>query len=99
MSFKSIILRAAMLTLAGLVVAGCGASLIPTAEEQSDDHQASPLSPLSTASPLSPLSTASPLPMVTETPALASIPVSTAEPLELIVLHTNDNWGETEPCG
>jgi hypothetical protein len=20
-------------------------------------------------------------------------------PLELVVLHTNDNWGETEPCG
>jgi ABC-type glycerol-3-phosphate transport system substrate-binding protein len=19
--------------------------------------------------------------------------------LELVVLHTNDNWGETEPCG
>ena len=20
-------------------------------------------------------------------------------PLELVVLHTNDNWGETDPCG
>ncbi|NIV32644.1 MAG: hypothetical protein GWN58_25330 [Anaerolineae bacterium] len=20
-------------------------------------------------------------------------------PLDLVVLHTNDNWGETEPCG
>lgn len=21
------------------------------------------------------------------------------EPIELVVLHTNDNWGETKPCG
>ena len=21
------------------------------------------------------------------------------ESLQLVVLHTNDNWGETEPCG
>jgi len=24
---------------------------------------------------------------------------STPEPIDLVVLHTNDNWGETEPCG
>jgi hypothetical protein len=24
---------------------------------------------------------------------------SSLEPIELVVLHTNDNWGETEPCG
>ena len=23
----------------------------------------------------------------------------TLAPLDLVVLHTNDNWGETEPCG
>ena len=23
----------------------------------------------------------------------------TPGPLDLVVLHTNDNWGETEPCG
>lgn len=23
----------------------------------------------------------------------------TPSPLDLVVLHTNDNWGETEPCG
>ena len=23
----------------------------------------------------------------------------TPAPLDLVVLHTNDNWGETEPCG
>lgn len=21
------------------------------------------------------------------------------EPLDIVLLHTNDNWGETEPCG
>ena len=24
---------------------------------------------------------------------------STLEPIDLVVLHTNDDWGETEPCG
>ena len=23
----------------------------------------------------------------------------TPAPIDLVVLHTNDNWGETEPCG
>ena len=23
----------------------------------------------------------------------------TPSPLDLVVLHTNDKWGETEPCG
>ena len=35
----------------------------------------------------------SPLPVPTALPAV------TPEPISLIVLHTNDNWGETEPCG
>jgi hypothetical protein len=39
----------------------------------------------------SPLAQLSPLPTPSNEPAQAS--------LELVVLHTNDNWGETEPCG
>lgn len=27
------------------------------------------------------------------------LPAPTARPMGLVVLHTNDNWGETEPCG
>jgi hypothetical protein len=26
-------------------------------------------------------------------------PATTLEPSQLLILHTNDNWGETEPCG
>lgn len=26
-------------------------------------------------------------------------PTATPAPLQLVILHTNDNWGETEPCG
>lgn len=28
-----------------------------------------------------------------------STPNDRRESIELVVLHTNDNWGETEPCG
>jgi hypothetical protein len=47
----------------------------------------------------SPLAHDSPLssPLATPTASLASTRVRA--PLELTVLHTNDNWGETEPCG
>jgi 2',3'-cyclic-nucleotide 2'-phosphodiesterase (5'-nucleotidase family) len=48
------------------------------------DSQVSPLAP---ASPLLPTVTMAP----TATPAPA--------PIQLTILHTNDNWGETEPCG
>jgi hypothetical protein len=28
-----------------------------------------------------------------------AVPAAGKAPLALVVLHTNDNWGETEPCG
>lgn len=37
----------------------------------------------------------SPLPTASPGPAQDAA----GEPIELTVLHTNDNWGETEPCG
>jgi len=40
---------------------------------------------------------ASPLAQVSPLPTPRSAPAR--EPLDLVVLHTNDNWGETEPCG
>ena len=45
----------------------------------------------------------SPLPTVGLAADVAASPLPTAragrEPLRLVVLHSNDNWGETEPCG
>jgi hypothetical protein len=45
----------------------------------------------------SPLSQVSPLTAeaLAPTPTLAPTP----GPIQLTILHTNDNWGETEPCG
>lgn len=54
----------------------------------------SSVSPLATGS-ASPLPTASAVPTETVIPS----PTPTREPVQLVVLHTNDNWGETEPCG
>lgn len=35
-----------------------------------------------------------------ETMSLPELTVHpTPAPIDLVVLHTNDNWGETEPCG
>jgi hypothetical protein len=73
----------ACLLALGLLAAACG-TVTPTAGVQT-----------------SPLAANSPLPSATAAPILP--PTSTAAPLPapatLVVLHTNDNWGETEPCG
>lgn len=87
---KRLMLRMAGLMVIGLVIMGCGSALTPTGEELADGHQVSPLSPVSQLPP----------PLVdTEIPPPTSVPTPTIAPLQLIVLHTNDNWGETEPCG
>ena len=39
--------------------------------------------------------TKTPTPIPTPTPA----PTPTPQPIELTVLHTNDTWGYSEPCG
>lgn len=76
----------------------------PTAE--SDVYQ----SPLSQHSPL-PTATAVPtagtVPTATAAPADTAPPTTMPTPTprlapnagQLVLLHTNDNWGETEPCG
>jgi len=68
-----------------------------------------PPSPLEQESPLStplpePVATATALPKPAKPTAQASPAVTgaaraAAAPVQLVVLHTNDNWGETEPCG
>lgn len=49
---------------------------------------------------ISPLAQVSPLPAPTFTPTVLPTPTFAAtKPMQLVVLHTNDNWGATEPCG
>jgi hypothetical protein len=70
-----------------LLVAGC-VGMGPEADRQT--------SPLAQTSP-------SPLPTLTSravpTPAATATVGEIPAPSQLVVLHTNDNWGETEPCG
>ena len=49
------------------------------------------------SSSLLPTRTALPIPTLTPIPTATAIP--TQERIQLVLLHTNDNWGETEPCG
>jgi hypothetical protein len=39
------------------------------------------------------------LPTKTALPIRTLTPIPTREPIQLVLLHTNDDWGETEPCG
>lgn len=77
--------------LLGLVlVVGCGAGALPADDGKTPEHSVSPLPAVSQVSPLS---------LETESLARSPMPTPTPESLQLVVLHTNDNWGETEPCG
>jgi hypothetical protein len=87
---RRLILRVAGLMAIGLVIVGCGSAPTPIGEELAADHQISPLSPISQLSPIV---------VDTEAPPPTSAPMPTSKPVQLTVLHTNDNWGETEPCG
>jgi hypothetical protein len=52
-------------------------------------------SPVSPTQPVLPVATSTAVPTSTSVPT----PTPTAEPVQVVILHTNDNWGETEPCG
>ena len=82
------VMALATLLLLGLALAACGAP-VPTADSPSAPTAGSPPTPVA----------ASPLPTPTEPPTVAPLPSPTAAPFQLVILHTNDNWGETEPCG
>jgi hypothetical protein len=83
MSLFRFVLYLVLLEAVSLFVVACG-TVTPE-----PDVQASPLS----TSTLMPMNSPGPTPSLTTTP--------TVEPtlMQLLVLHTNDNWGETEPCG
>jgi hypothetical protein len=81
--------------LAGLLVL----SLVVTACEMETPGAGVQNSPLAVDSPLPGAAIQAPLAttvMPTPTAAAAVLPPT---PIQLVVLHTNDNWGETEPCG
>jgi hypothetical protein len=99
-------LMAVGLLVVGLVLVGCGASTetSPTAVTQNTASPTDGLEGESLQSPLSqhsPLATATPFLAVSLAPAQTPVPTHQpmALPGQLVVLHTNDNWGETEPCG
>jgi hypothetical protein len=89
--------------LALLLVTGCGPE---TKQSLPMTGVTSALAPGAEAGVTpAPLPVASAVPETTADPAadVATSPLPTAgagrSPLPLVVLHTNDNWGETEPCG
>jgi hypothetical protein len=53
--------------------------------------------PSPTAAPSPRPTVAAPRPAPTIKPT--SVPTDGAPGVPLLILHTNDNWGETEPCG
>jgi 2',3'-cyclic-nucleotide 2'-phosphodiesterase (5'-nucleotidase family) len=72
------------------LVAGCGGAT-PEADSQLSPVADAQTSPLVPTRALAPTVMLSPTPVPTATPPAA--------PVQLTILHTNDNWGETEPCG
>ena len=71
-----------------LIAAGCGAATHEGGQPTSTLVQSVLPSP-----------TVPPTVAPTSTPEPTPTSVPTAAPIQLTVLHTNDNWGETEPCG
>jgi hypothetical protein len=53
---------------------------------------------LSATTPM-PTSTPTQTPTPIPTPTFTPTPTPTPRPIELTVLHTNDTWGYSEPCG
>ncbi len=82
-----------LLLILGLFVVGCGTTT-PEADLQIPPPAFD--SPLSTATPMPTLPSASTSTLV---PTATALPSPTPSPFQLVVIHTNDNWGETEPCG
>ena len=99
--------RMMLLFALSLLVVGCGSGS-PTVDLQSSS-QSSPL-PTEIVAPSVVDFQSSPLPTEIVAPTVVDLqssplPTETAAPTltpesdQLVILHTNDNWGETEPCG
>jgi uncharacterized protein YcfL len=74
-------------TVLSLLVTGCGTGT-PGVEVQESLPVMDSSVPSATMAPTMP-------PTATVAPTTTPLP----SPIQLVVLHTNDNWGETEPCG
>jgi len=82
------------LLILSLLLAGCGAATPGAGQPTSTLAQSVLPSPTASSNVTAP-PTAAP----TATPEPAPTLAPTPAPIQLTVLHTNDNWGETEPCG
>ena len=83
----------------GLLLASCG-SPVPESEVATRTPGPELRATVSeTEALISPLTQHSPLPTPPPPPAEEPTPQAAKDSLEFVVLHTNDNWGETEPCG
>lgn len=93
---------ATLVLIALIALAGCRTPTV-TAPTPTTIAPTATTVPQATATPttfVSPLSTpttfVSPLPTPTST---SQSGVGTGEPIELVILHSNDTWGYTLPCG
>lgn len=84
-----------------LLLVGCGAEDTPEPGLQrsplatGEEGGGAPVLPTEVSPLPTPMASPSATPPATPTPP----PPAAMAPLPLLVLHTNDNWGETEPCG
>jgi hypothetical protein len=84
-------------TVLSVLITGCGTGTPGTGVQESPLVMDSSV-PSATIAPTQP-STASAAPTLPPTATPTSTASPSPAPLQLVVLHTNDNWGETEPCG
>jgi len=83
---------------------GCLAVLLlliglPAACATPEPGETALVSPQSQTVARSVLSTPTVAPTATTAPTPQPSPTPLPAPVRLVVLHTNDNWGGTEPCG
>jgi hypothetical protein len=84
---------AVCLLIAGVLMGGCGSG-----SEQGHPPE-SPLPTAGVGGTAAALPTDVPTPTTAPTATTAPVPTAASSALQLVILHTNDNWGETEPCG
>lgn len=94
-----------LFSISGLLLAGCGVRA-PESGPSASPEAGPRLSPEANLQLLpelgrqnSPLATPEGAAGLSVLPTPDSMPSADRSSIELVLLHTNDNWGETEPCG